>query len=128
MIKNKFEDTVTLCKSKFIPKEDKAEIYALYTYKEEKRNLSEGSENEEENSLPFGSYKEDAPANSKYNQEEADNGPKVYEEKDYMRELICNENGEVPHMTILTKTVGSIFILLMILFLYGIRAKLFLID
>ena len=77
VINNKFEDTVTLCKSKFIPKEDKAEIYALYTYKEEKRNLSEGSENEEENSLPFGSYKEDAPANSKYNQEEADNPKSV---------------------------------------------------
>jgi hypothetical protein len=103
VIKNKFDDTVDLCKSKFIPKEDRAEIYALYSNPEEK-NVNEENENEnEENDFPFNQakksyYKSKSQSLNGYQQNETENAPRVYDEKDYMRELIdiCNENGEVP--------------------------------
>ena len=100
VIKSKFDDTVTFCKSQFIPKEDKAEIYALKT---DPQNL-ETNEDNEEFEAPFKTqYKssydvEGVPGYGDYVPEESANVPRQIDDKDYMRELIdiCNKNGETP--------------------------------
>ena len=98
-IKTKLGDTFNFCKSKFIPKEDKAEIYALYTDQEDNLNKSEKIE---ENTLPFtrplrsqGNLYGETPA---INNNFPDNSTRIIDDKDYLVELIdlCNKNGEVP--------------------------------
>ena len=51
VIKNKFDDTVNLCKTTFIPKEDRVEVYALYTNKEENKGITNPTE--EDDDMPF---------------------------------------------------------------------------
>ena len=90
VVKSKFDDTINFCKSKFIPKEDQAEIYALYD--EPKKDENEDIDNQLPSQIDF---------QSTYNQFSAPdriNAPRQIDDKDYIRELIdiCNENGETP--------------------------------
>jgi len=97
ILEKQLEDTINLCKTKFIPKEDRAEIYALKTDPEK---LEINDENEEEE-RPFNkqtnSFKIENDFGS-YNQEASAYAPREIDDKDYMRELIdiCNQNGETP--------------------------------
>jgi hypothetical protein len=85
VVKSKFDDSINFCKSQFIPKEDQAEIYALFTNEEK---AEETIEDPLRNQPEFQTVKLD----------EFDTTPKQIDDKEYLKELIdiCNENGETP--------------------------------
>jgi hypothetical protein len=92
VVKSKFDDTINFCKSKFIPKEDQAEIYALYDEEKKEDNLNDDIENHLQSQIDFKS------TYNQFTENERINAPRQIDDKEYIRELIdiCNENGETP--------------------------------
>ena len=89
VVKSKFDDSINFCKSKFIPKEDQAEIYALYTNEEKKEDIMEDPLRSREEFQTIRLDDQDIYQNGM-------NLPEQIDEKDYLQRLIeiCNENGE----------------------------------